>query len=375
MSVNLIEKFKVPAQLVTTLTLIIIAVSVSPFFAGVEIGKHTIPAIIKTDSWFIKILSLSIIPIWLYTFFYPHFDKNSKKGQSPNHQKSNSSVSPNSKYAMQSTRNIVLNEVERCGLNIERLDVKHGFESSDLVKRLHILNPGEHEEKIEEIVLVAMETAFTSKYLEMKEDEKLVNPKLLNITSHDQAKCWDFYFSRCLANIGISDISNLNVLDVGVGNAEASKAIWKNVRSLIGVDVSEKSLARAKSNLPNIETCKSSANNLNKIESSTIDLYVSLRTYQSSLFDIKPALHEAYRVLTRGGVIVITIPVLFLKKDGNGEIKGTLRGLIESGSNEPTLEYAYKVVNNIMWKMDVLNYRKITKHEDSPYEIIITAEK
>lgn len=54
------------------------------------------------------------------------------------------------------------------------------------------------------------------------------------------------------------------------------------------------------------------------------DLYVSLRTYNSSFFDIKEALLEAYRVLKYNGVIIISVANGFLYSEQNCIIPGLI---------------------------------------------------
>ena len=120
---------------------------------------------------------------------------------------------------------------------------------------------------------------------------------------------WHIYLRSFLSNIGVVDISNINVLDVGIGNSYASQILLKECANLIGVDISQRALNYAQDKLKSSTLKVGSAENLKDIESFSIDLYISLRTYQSTLFDIKESLHEAYRVLAKGGGIVISIPI------------------------------------------------------------------
>ena len=118
-----------------------------------------------------------------------------------------------------------------------------------------------------------------------------------------------------------------------------------------------------------------SAEDLTSIKSLSIDLYISLRTYQSTLLDIKESLHEAYRVLAEGGGIVISIPVMFLKKDEAGHILKALKGLIPQGSSAPSLEYAMQVSEKISNYMQILGFNSVEIDTVSPFEIYIGARK
>lgn len=111
------------------------------------------------------------------------------------------------------------------------------------------------------------------------------------------------------------------------------------------------------------------------IESFSVDLYISLRTYQSTLFDVKESLHEAYRVLAKGGGIVISIPAMYLKKDNNGKIISVLKGLIPQGSSVPIFEYAMQVSEKIEGYLKILGFRDVIIGSESPFEIYIGARK
>jgi len=69
------------------------------------------------------------------------------------------------------------------------------------------------------------------------------------------------------------------------------------------------------------------AEDLNKIHTASHDLYISLRSYQSSFFNIEDSVIEASRVTRRRGTAIISIPHIYVE---NGKVA---RGLQKSGSH------------------------------------------
>mgnify|MGYP000900723850 CR=1 FL=1 len=60
------------------------------------------------------------------------------------------------------------------------------------------------------------------------------------------------------------------------------------------------------------------------IEDNSYELYVSLRTYNSSFFDIKEGIKEAYRVLKNNSVAIISISNGFLNQNEKKIIPGII---------------------------------------------------
>ena len=97
-----------------------------------------------------------------------------------------------------------------------------------------------------------------------------------------------------------------------------------------------------------------SAEDLSNIKTSSVDLYLPFRTFQSTLVDRRAAVHEAYRVLRKGGVAIISIPILYLKENGEA-----LQGLIPPDSYKPKIEYAKEIVKRIKEYMEIINFYKV----------------
>lgn len=121
-------------------------------------------------------------------------------------------------------------------------------------------------------------------------------------------------------------ITELDVVNVGIGNGNECPAFYADVKRLVAVDVSGRSLQLARERLPHVVTVQTEAETLSGLTSSSFDLYMSLRTFQSSFFDIERAALEAARVLAPEGAALISVPNVYVER-GN-----IATGLQRSGS-------------------------------------------
>ena len=83
-------------------------------------------------------------------------------------------------------------------------------------------------------------------------------------------------------------------------------------------------LLQIKSSIPSAQIINASADNLEVIENNYYDVYVSLRTYNSSFFDIAKAIAEAKRILKNNAVIVVSVANGFLCTEKKCIIPGLL---------------------------------------------------
>ena len=118
-------------------------------------------------------------------------------------------------------------------------------------------------------------------------------------------------------------INNLKVLNVGVGSGTEATILFSNCKDITFVDIAPSGLKKIKDKLPQSKIINSSAESLPFLED-TYDLYVSLRTYNSSFFEVKKSLSEAYRVLKHNGSIIISIANGFLDSKKNNIISGLI---------------------------------------------------
>jgi SAM-dependent methyltransferase len=121
----------------------------------------------------------------------------------------------------------------------------------------------------------------------------------------------------------VGDLGTKAALNVGIGNGSEGKGLYDCFKRFIGVDISERALEQAEQHYPFLKaenqpssleeeernaTICTSAERLLKIGNQSIDVYLSFRTYQSTLFDKNRALYAAYRVLKPGGFVLISVP-------------------------------------------------------------------
>lgn len=121
---------------------------------------------------------------------------------------------------------------------------------------------------------------------------------------------WNYHFGKLLSRKGLKEGSN--VLDVGINDGEE---IGFFPFKITGVDLSKKAIAQAKLKFPNLELIVGTANEL-AFSDSTFDAYISLRTLCVTGIHEKEAVTEAYRVLKKGGLIVISLPNVMYDKGG-----------------------------------------------------------
>lgn len=274
-----------------------------------------------------------------------------------------------SKYLRYSTSDIVLKDLKEMGLNLEYIEISQGFSVYDLVRVCKNNYSNTFSEKdIEQCVFNARAHAFTVKYSEPVEDEKLQKPEEIKFPD---LKKWSFYFKSMLLENLIS-IDHSKILDVGAGHSQANIDLYRNIEILNLVDISEKALAHAKASLPQANIYIENAENIASIKKDSIDIYLSFRTYQSTLFDTRAALHEAYRVLVHKGIFIISIPVMFPKSDGT-----VAQGLLKPGKDEeqPSMEYANFITESIASKARTLNFRNVRIDRRSPFEFYIIGER
>jgi len=367
---NFIKKYDVPSTVLGSSFLIIVILFLSPYIGGTDFGIFKIPIFQNGILVAFKICGPMLILLYIFQFI-PLFEIETSTDSHSNYL-DNIEMHTQSKYLLQSTPDIILDVLNKNNINTNGLKILAGFNINDLRKRVYILNSNISIEKNNNLINNAREIAFTKKYAAPKEDEKLLPETTLKNLG---LKKWDFFLNEFIKLNEVDNFENITVLDVGIGNAHASHVFLKKCSNLFGVDVSKKALDYARDKLPNAHLCIGSAENLNTIKSFSIDLYLSLRTYQSTLFDMKQSLHEAYRVLAQGGRIIISIPSMFIIKDAENNIVGYTKGLIAPYSKKPSMEFALEIANRIKFYLELLGFYEIIIYDNSPYEIYIGGRK
>ncbi|MDO0930115.1 class I SAM-dependent methyltransferase [Streptomyces sp. TG1A-8] len=121
-----------------------------------------------------------------------------------------------------------------------------------------------------------------------------------------------------------------SILNVGVGAGHEAAALFSDCPRITFADIAESGLANISRRIPLSRTVVSSAEDLSALPGDSFDLYVSLRTYNSSFFDTSAAASEAHRVLKPGAVIIVSVANGFLY---------TQRGCVVPGLIIPGTEF------------------------------------
>lgn len=135
---------------------------------------------------------------------------------------------------------------------------------------------------------------------------------------------WKERFMSFYNKSSASPMSASNILNVGVGSGHEAIALFSNCTHITFVDISRAGLKKIKERMPLSKIIISSADDLSSIPNHSYDLYVSLRTYNSSFFDIKEAISEAHRVLKPNAVIIVSVANGFLCPDQYCVIPGLI---------------------------------------------------
>ena len=120
--------------------------------------------------------------------------------------------------------------------------------------------------------------------------------------------------------------------------------------------------------MPQSAIILSSAENLSTVEDNTFDAYISLRTYNSSFFNISNALKEAERVLKNNSYILISIANGFI--DSNFEI---IPGLIIPNTEFVNIYRGLDTIRKLADELSLLGFIDI-KYLPTTEEIYLFAK-
>jgi SAM-dependent methyltransferase len=201
------------------------------------------------------------------------------------------------------------------------------FTVTDLERICSILHPEREPLDLSALIHGARAEAYETKYGDRPriDDERYIF----------DIGYWPLEVRSVLRQMGLENLSDKYAVNVGIGQGSEGKDMYPLFRRLTGVDIAPRALEHARSHFAELVTHSDAAEHLARVGSGTQDVYLSFRTYQSTLFDIDRALFEAYRVLRPGGALVISIPHKYAQ---GTELKtGLLRP--ESQNLDPSLPY------------------------------------
>lgn len=257
-----------------------------------------------------------------------------------------SHLTEESLYVKVQIRRIMRDYIERNGIPInDDLPVNVDITLEDIVSICESIytTQGIETKKIHQIVQDARAVAYDKKYAERTYDDD----------GRGTGNYWVKSVKEILSDMGAEDYPKKKIIVVGIGNGLEGKALYNNCDQLTVVDIGAKSLEYAKKILPKCEMMVGPAENLHKIQSGSQDVYVSLRTYQSSYFDRGASLREAYRVVRQGGIVLISVANGFLEQ---GSI---IPGLLIPGTQIVDQDLGFRIANQIRSRMSLLNFEEI----------------
>lgn len=172
-----------------------------------------------------------------------------------------------------------------------------------------------------------------------------------------------------------------DLLVVGLGAGFEGVGIYDSFRSFVGTDISRTAIEKARGvfrTADSIQLTASPAEWLPQIARNK-DVYVSLKTYQSSFFDIERASAECSNALKPGGLAIISIPRGYLVS--NKRVFGLSRTVYdyhaarESGAYKlPDKQYVFELMSRIALALSRRLFTDI-KIETGEYEYYLFARK
>ncbi|MFJ7416273.1 class I SAM-dependent methyltransferase [Streptomyces sp. NPDC098077] len=226
---------------------------------------------------------------------------------------SEQSIGCNPHYSMHRISEAVLADLNSRGFELSRSEVtanrERGALASLICKRHKVEYP-----VADRAVKEALSEAFDMKYgaYDYAYDARAATPR------------WTDDFMSVYEGSSARPLPTTRILNAGVGAGHEAAALFAECPYTTFVDIAERGLANIAARIPSAKTVVSGAENLSALPSDSYDLYVSLRTYNSSFFDTSAAALEAHRVLKPGATIIVSVANGFLYTRRNRVIPGLI---------------------------------------------------
>lgn len=262
-------------------------------------------------------------------------------------------------YSENRISNMVIDKMKSYGIDLSKEDLVNNKQKSAL-SSLIAERYGKSEFESRLIVDNVISEAFNSKYGTYNYDD--------DTRSFESEWKNKFMYAYSISNS--LPMNRQKILNVGVGSGNEAFELFSGYKDVTFVDVSKTGLMKIKDRIPLAKTVVTSADDLRTIYDESYDVYISLRTYNSSFFDINRSIAEAYRVLKSGAKIIISVANGFLSKRQNCIIPG----LIIPGTEFVDI-YRGMDMANVVYKSMIVGGFKDIKILPSNTEIYLIANK
>lgn len=226
--------------------------------------------------------------------------------------KSSQNIQNSKYYARFRVSKLVQQTLYQMGYNLPESEFKNchtKVELANLLMRRFNLDEVDSFKLVDE----ALSQAFDLKYgnYEYVHDTRIIN---------DWAQC----FLDLLEKSSEFNLQNADIINVGVGGGNEAAILFGECNNITYVDIAQAGLLKIKEANVNAKILQSSSDDLVNVSASSFDLYISLRTYNSSFFNLQGSISEAHRVLRKGGSLILSIANGFLDSNHQQIITGLL---------------------------------------------------
>ena len=237
-------------------------------------------------------------PVTTLKCIYRYPDDLQRKILNQNHQyyaNSKQSIKLSPYYSEKRISNIVIDKLKEKGFIISKSELDANKQIEELAAFLANKYNLDFQ-NIYNIIDTILSESFDEKYSSYNylDDARSLNSE------------WKNNFISTYNNLFNSSMDNKKILDIGVGSGNEATELFSKCKNITFVDIAPNGLEKIKKKIPDSQVVISRAENLSTLSDNSYELYVSLRTYNSSFFDVRQALEEASRVLKHNAVIIIS---------------------------------------------------------------------
>lgn len=246
-------------------------------------------------------------------------------------------------YARKRTRDLIMARFPRRLCDLAKYWTRKDVSLSVLAKTASMYHPESGPEITHEL-FDALSGAYDEKYGSIRgdEDERSLAPNR-----------WEAEYWGILNEMGLDWAQRPSMIDVGIGSGREWANFYSGWSEILGVDISKAALESTKALHPSLEVLHADAADLSAVPSGSYDVYISLRTFQSTLFDIESSLLEATRVLRPRGLLLISL------SDAHRVKGGIVRGILESDGLEVDFDLPYILAERVRRHLNALAYSNI----------------